>query len=91
MRVLALAALCSVDLARACVMCGSSFGENDPTTGAFASSVLFLITAPYAVFFTAAACIYVLFRRSTAGRRGSVVPLARWREASTDRPKEVTP
>ena len=60
------------------------------TAKAFSSSVLFLIAAPYTVFFTAAACIYFLYRRSS-GRHGSVVPLARWRAAAGRRSKEVTP
>ena len=87
-----LAILARAGVAFGCVMCGSSFGEGDRTMGAFMSSVLFLVAAPYTVFFTAAACIYFLYRRGSQGRRASVVSLARWRSgASGDAPKEVTP
>jgi hypothetical protein len=86
---LALALLTRSAPAVACVMCGSSFGEGDRTMGAFMSSVL---AAPYTVFFSAAACLYFLYRRGSQGRRASVIPLARWRSgASAETPKEVTP
>jgi hypothetical protein len=90
--VLVIAALAGATNAAACVMCGSSFGDQDPTMNAFKASVLFLVVAPYAIFFSAAAVVYFLYRRSAGGRRASVVSLARWRgDLSAETPKEVTP
>jgi hypothetical protein len=80
----------AVALAQGCAMCGNSFGANDPTTSAFSSSVLFLIAAPYAVFFTGAGCIVFLYRRGMLGRAGTVVPLSSRRPlVPADDPKEV--
>jgi len=82
----------SAALAQGCAMCGNSFEPNDPTTRAFNSSVLFLMLAPYAIFFTAVACVVLLYRRGMAGRRGIIVPLHRRRASlPVDGPKEVTP
>ena len=79
-------------LANGCAMCGNSFEPNDPTTRAFNSSVLFLMIAPYAIFFTALGCIALLYRRGMAGRRGTIVPLSSRRPMlPASRPKEVTP
>jgi hypothetical protein len=78
-------------LAQGCAMCGSSFEPNDPTTHAFNTSVLFLMLAPYTIFFAAAACVVFLYRRGVlGGRRATVIPLARGRlrVPPTD-PKEV--
>jgi len=79
-------------LAQGCAMCGSSFGENDPTTQAFNSSVVFLMIAPYVIFFAALGCVALLYRRALARRRGIIVPLSRRRRMSlpSDGPKEVT-
>jgi ABC-type multidrug transport system permease subunit len=88
---LAVAALAAADAASACVMCGSSFGDQDPTMNAFKASVLFLVFAPYVIFFTAAVVVYVLYRRSAGARRASVVSLARWKADLSETPKEVTP
>ena len=77
--------------AQGCAMCGNSFEPNDPATRAFNSSVLFLMIAPYAIFFTALACVALLYRRGMAGRRGTIVPLSRRRASPVDGPKEVTP
>jgi hypothetical protein len=80
----------STALAQGCAMCGNSFGANDPTTNAFASSVLFLIAAPYAIFFTGAACIVFLYRRGMLGRGGTVIPMPSRRTlVPADDPKEV--
>jgi hypothetical protein len=73
-----------------CAMCGNSFGQNDPTVTAFNSSVLFLIAAPYTVFFAAAGCVLFLYRRGTFGRRATVIPFRGHPDAADD-PKEVTP
>lgn len=90
--VVTLAALAWAGRASACVMCGSSFGTDDPTVNAFMSSVLFLVAAPYAIFFTAGAVVFLLYRRSQPGRRASVTSLARWRtDLAESPPKEVTP
>ena len=81
-----------VAFAQGCAMCGNSFEPNDPTTRAFNSSVLFLMIAPYAIFFTALACVALLYRRGMAGRRGIIVPFSRRRAPlPADGPKEVTP
>lgn len=73
-------------------MCGNSFAENDPTTRAFSASVLFLLVAPYAIFFAAAGCITVLYRRGMLGRRAPVIPLSSRRvPAPAGGPKEVSP
>jgi len=88
----ALAARAPSAFAQGCAMCGSSFGQNDPTAEAFNSSVIFLMLAPYAIFFTALACIVFMYRRNMAGRRGIIVPLSRRRmHGPADGPKEVTP
>ena len=73
-----------------CAMCGNSFGQNDPTIGAFNTSVLFLMAAPYAIFFTAAGCVAWLYRRGVIGRRATVIPLSR-KHMPADGPEEVTP
>jgi ribose/xylose/arabinose/galactoside ABC-type transport system permease subunit len=85
--VVVVAARAGVALAQ-CAMCGNSFAQNDPTIDAFNSSVLFLIAAPYTVFLTAAGCVVFLYRRSTFGRRATIIP---FRGPSVDDPKEVTP
>lgn len=88
----ALAARVTPSFAQGCAMCGSSFAPNDPTTQAFNSSVLFMMAAPYAIFFTALGCVVFLYRRGMAGRRGIIVPLSRRRlHGPADGPKEVTP
>ncbi|HXJ33880.1 MAG TPA: hypothetical protein VMS22_07535 [Candidatus Eisenbacteria bacterium] len=75
-----------------CAMCGNSFGQNDPTVTAFNTSVLFLMAAPYSIFFAGAACVVLLYRRAMAGRRATIIPLSRRRtDAPADGPKEVTP
>lgn len=75
-----------------CAMCGNSFGQNDPTIGAFNSSVLFLMIAPYTIFLTAVGCFVFMYRRSLAARRGNIVPFPRRSTNLTaDGPKEVTP
>ena len=56
--------------AQSCAMCGSAFAPNEPITRAFSSSILFLMAAPYALFGSAAASIYLLHRRAAARRRG---------------------
>jgi hypothetical protein len=73
-----------------CAMCGNSFGQNDPTVSAFNTSVLFLMLAPYAIFFTAAGGIVWLYRRGVLSHRAPVIPFPRRRLADDD-PKEVTP
>ena len=79
-------------LAQGCAMCGNSFGQNDPTTRAFNTSVLFLMLAPYAIFFAAAGVVVFLYRRGLLARRAPVIPLHRRRTpAPADGPKEVTP
>jgi hypothetical protein len=89
---LVLAMVAWAGVTHACVMCGSSFGEDDPTAKAFMSSVLFLVAAPYTIFLTAAAIVFFLYRRGSGGRRASVVSLARWRaNPPAESPKEVTP
>ena len=78
--------------AQGCAMCGSSFAPNDPTTQAFNSSVIFLMAAPYAIFFAALGCVVFMYRRNMAGRRGTIVPLSRRRmQHPANGPKEVTP
>jgi hypothetical protein len=80
----------AVAFAQGCAMCGNSFGANDPTTSAFSSSVLFLIAAPYAIFFTGAGCIVFLYRRGVLSRGGTVIPMSPRRPfATADDPKEV--
>jgi hypothetical protein len=79
-------------LAQGCAMCGSSFSENDPTTQAFNSSVVFLMITPYVIFFAALGCVALLYRRGVVGRRGNIVPFSRRRmHLPADGPKEVTP
>ena len=73
-----------------CAMCGNSFGQNDPTVTAFNTSVLFMMLAPYAIFFTAAGVVVLLYRRGVLARRAPVIPLPR-RPVVGDGPKEVTP
>jgi hypothetical protein len=77
-------------LAQGCAMCASSFEPNDPATKAFNASILFLLIAPYAIFFSALGCVLWLYRRGVAGRRAPVVPLHS-RRLAPDAPKEVTP
>ena len=77
-------------LAQGCAMCASSFEPNDPATKAFNASILFLLIAPYAIFFSALGCVVWLYRRGAAGRRAPVVPLHP-RRIAPDAPKEVTP
>ena len=77
-------------LAQGCAMCASSFEPNDPATKAFNASILFLLIAPYAIFFSALGCVVWLYRRGVAGRRAPVVPLHS-RRLAPDAPKEVTP
>lgn len=72
-----------------CAMCGSSFAENDPATQAFNTSVLFMMLAPYAIFFLAAGCVVVLYRRAATGHRGRVVPFGR--HPAKDQPQEDMP
>jgi hypothetical protein len=87
-----LALRASAALAQGCAMCGNSFEPNDPAVRAFNSSVLFLMIAPYAIFFTALACVALLYRRAMAGRRGIIVPFSRRHtRLPADGPKEVTP
>jgi hypothetical protein len=75
-----------------CAMCGNSFGQNDPTMGAFNTSVLFLMLAPYTIFFAAAGVFVFLYRRGLLARRAPVIPLhGRRTPAPADGPKEVTP
>ena len=71
-------------------MCASSFEPNDPATKAFNTSILFLMIAPYAIFFSALGCVVWLYRRNLADRRAPVVPLHS-RRIAPDVPKEVTP
>jgi hypothetical protein len=73
-----------------CAMCGNSFGQNDPTIGAFNTSVLFLMLAPYTIFGIAAGGIVFLYRRGILSRRAPVIPLPRRPVTGAD-PKEVTP
>ena len=73
-----------------CAMCGNSFGQNDPTVGAFNTSVLVLMLAPYAIFAAAAGGIVLLYRRGVLARRAPVIPLPR-RPMTGEGPKEVTP
>ena len=77
-------------LAQGCAMCASSFEPNDPATKAFNASILFLLIAPYAIFFSALGCVLWLYRRGVASRRAPVVPLHS-RRIAPDVPKEVTP
>jgi hypothetical protein len=75
-----------------CAMCGNSFGQNDPTIGAFNSSVLFLMIAPYSIFFAGAGVFVLLYRRAMAARRATIIPLSRKQAPlPADGPKEVTP
>jgi hypothetical protein len=87
--VLALLARATSSFAQ-CAMCGNSFGQNDPTVGAFNTSVIFLMLAPYAVFAAAAGGIVLLYRRGVLARRAPVIPLPR-RPVTGEGPKEVTP
>ena len=73
-----------------CAMCGNSFGQNDPTVTAFNTSVLFMMLAPYAIFFTAAGVVFFLYRRGVLSRRAPIIPLPR-RPVADQGPKEVTP
>ena len=77
-------------LAQGCAMCASSFEPNDPATKAFNASILFLLLAPYTIFFSALGCVLWLYRRGVASRRAPVVPLHS-RRIAPDAPKEVTP
>ena len=77
-------------LAQGCAMCASSFEPNDPATKAFNACILFLMIAPYAIFFTALGCVVWLHRRGSAERRAPVIPLYP-RRSAPDAPKEVTP
>jgi hypothetical protein len=90
--VVLLAALTAAPAAFAqCAMCGNSFAQNDPTIKAFNTSVLFLMIAPYTIFFTAAGCIAFLYRRGMLGRRANVVPFIRKHGSTPDPgPEEVT-
>ena len=75
-----------------CAMCGNSFEPNDAATNAFNTSVLFMMLAPYTIFFAAAACFVWLHRRGSVGGRATVIPLPRGRSIRPpDGPKEVTP
>ena len=86
----ALAMRATTALAQGCAMCASSFEPNDPATRAFNTSILFLMIAPYATFFTALGCVVWLYRRGASERRAPVIPLYP-RRGAPDAPKEVTP
>jgi hypothetical protein len=77
-------------LGQGCAMCASSFEPNDPATKAFNTSILFLLIAPYTIFFGALGCVVWLYRRGAASRRAPVIPLHS-RRIAPDAPKEVTP
>jgi hypothetical protein len=75
-----------------CAMCGNSFEPNDPATTAFNTSVLFMMLAPYTIFFAAVGCFVWLHRRGSLGRRATISSLPRRRAIRPpDVPKEVTP
>jgi ABC-type methionine transport system permease subunit len=75
-----------------CAMCGNSFAQNDPTTGAFNTSVVFMMAAPYAIFLAAAGCFTLLYRRGMIGHRATVIPLSpRHPAVPGHAPKEITP
>jgi hypothetical protein len=59
-------------LGQGCAMCGSSYGEADPTGRAISWSVLFLMTMPYVLAGSVASVFFFAHRRSR-GRRGGVV------------------
>jgi hypothetical protein len=75
-----------------CAMCGNSFEPNDPATKAFNTSVLFMMLAPYTIFFVAVGCFVWLHRRGSFGHRATIISLPRKRAMRPpDGPKEVTP
>ncbi len=61
--------------AQGCAMCGSSFGQNDPSVNAFRVSILFMMAVPYAILTVVGLWLYTSYRRA---RRepptGRVVP-----------------
>lgn len=64
--------------AQGCAMCGTVLGANDPRTIAFKVSIIFLLSAPYALASTVAIWLYVLSRRARAAARAeaaAAVPL----------------
>ena len=63
---LTLAVLMAPAAARACSVCFA--GDDDAVTHAFNWSVGFLLTAPYAIGGTIAACLVIAYRRAVAGR-----------------------
>jgi len=63
---LTLAAVMAPAAARACSVCLT--GDDDAVTQAFNWSVGFLLTAPYAIGGTVAACLVIAYRRAAARR-----------------------
>src|SRR5213594_341979 len=54
-------------LAQGCAMCRTAVeGQDDPLTRGLSHSVLFMVSMPFAVFFSAAGWLYVSHRRAKA-------------------------
>jgi len=68
--VVALVSLCissAPALAQGCAMCRTAVeGQDDPLTRGLSRSVLFMVSMPFAVFFSAAGWLYVTHRRAKA-------------------------
>ena len=75
-----------------CAMCGNSFEPNDAAISAFNTSVLFLMLAPYTVFFVAAGSVVFMYRRGTTASRSPISPMSTTRGlVPTHGPEEVIP
>jgi hypothetical protein len=61
------AMIAAPQVARACAMCG--LPPNDHESHAFNTSVLFMLSAPYAIFGVFAAGIYLAYRSAMKKRR----------------------
>ena len=66
-------------LAQGCAMCGSSYGEGDPTGRAISWSVLFLMTMPYVLMGSVAGVFFFAHRRARGRRIGLVFEHPRMR------------
>ena len=75
-----------------CAMCGNSFEPNDAAISAFNTSVLFLLLAPYTVFFLAAGSVVFMYRRGMAASRSPINPMSTTRGLVPPHgPEEVIP
>ena len=66
-------------LGQGCAMCGSSYGEADPTGRAISLSVLFLMTMPYVLLGSVASVFFFAHRRARGRRSGLVFEHPRMR------------